>query len=191
LPVSGRKARERLNRDFIRNRFPHRSEILSVLSIAVFICFSWSIFNFFNILSSFILYFALGEIAAVFAYMMAFALLESLAVTGFLVLLSALLPAPWLKHGFAYKGFVILVIATIAALLFQRSLGTVFPPIPALAAFSLLPITFIVIVIRMLRSQPNIKNLIGKIQDRFQVMSFVYIPLGVLCLIVVAFRNLF
>jgi hypothetical protein len=161
------------------------------LSIAVFICFSWSIFNFFNILSSFVLYFTLGEIGSVFAYMMVVALLESLAATGFLFLLSALLPTSWLKYGFAYKGFVILVIASISALLFQKSLDTVFPSFLTLAAFSLLPITFIVVVIRMLRSRPGMQNLIGKIQDRFLVMSFVYIPIGVLCLIVVMFRNLF
>jgi hypothetical protein len=161
------------------------------LSIAVFICFSWSIFSFFYKLSSFVLYLSLGEIASVFAYMMMVALLESLAATGFLVLLSALLPASWMKHGFAYKGFVILVIASINALLFQKSLDTVFPSILSLAAFSLLPIAFIVIMIQLLRSKPTLQNLIGKIQDRFLVMSLVYIPIGVLCLIVVTFRNLF
>jgi hypothetical protein len=83
------------------------------------------------------------------------------------------------------------VIASINALLFQKSLDTVFPSILSLAAFSLLPIAFIVIMIQLLRSKPTLQNLIGKIQDRFLVMSLVYIPIGVLCLIVVTFRNLF
>ena len=51
--------------------------MISVLAIAVFVCFTWTFIGFFNKLSSFILYFTPGEIANILAFMMAFALLES------------------------------------------------------------------------------------------------------------------
>lgn len=184
------KGRKRLKSRFIRYRFPRRSEIISVLAIAVFVCFSWSIIGFFNQLSSFILYFSLAEIGAIFAYMMAFALLESLAVTGFLVLLSALLPSSWLKNGFAYKGFVILVIATIDAILFQKVLEDEYPSILILALFSIVPLVLIAILIRVLQSMPKVQNLLVNIQDRFLVLLFVYVPIGLVSLITVTVRNL-
>lgn len=161
------------------------------MSIAVFICFSWTVFNFFHKLSSFLLYFTLGEIAAVFAYMMAFALLESLAATGLLLLLSIVLPPHWLKQGFSYKGFVILVIATIDALLLQKSLQNVFPSLPELTLFLLLPLALSGIVIGVLHSKPNVQDMLVKIEDRFLVMMFLYIPIGVISLVAVTFRNLF
>jgi hypothetical protein len=188
--TSGRKARESLNRNFIGTRFPHRSDVIAVLSIAVFVCFSWSIIGFFNKLSSFLLYFKPAEIAAIFAYMMAFALLESLVSTGLLVLLSALLPSSWLRDGFAYKGFVILVIATADALALQKSLGDVFPPTRTLLLLSIVPLVLIVILLVALRSTPRLQSLLLNVQDRFLILLFVYLPIGIISLIAVTFRNL-
>ena len=122
--------------------------------------------------------------------MMAFALLESLAVTGILVLLSALFPSGWLKDGFAYKGFVILVIATIDALLLQKSLDTVFPSTLTLVLVSIAPVVLIVILIGILHSMPGMQDFLVKVQDRFLVLSFLYIPIGLASLVAVIFRNL-
>ena len=160
------------------------------MSIAVFVCFSWSIIGFFNKLSSFLLYFKPAEIAAIFAYMMAFALLESLVATSLLVLLSAVLPSSWLREGFAYKGFVILVIATADALAFQKSLGDVFPPTRTLLLLSILPLVLTVVLLVVLRSTPRLQSLLLNVQDRFLILLFVYLPIGIISLIAVTFRNL-
>lgn len=176
--------------DKIRNRFPQRSEMIAVMSIAVFLCFSWTIIGFFNKLSSFLLYFTLGEIAAVFAYMMAFALLESLVVTGILVLISVILPSGWLRDGFGYKGFIILVIAAIDFILLQRSLENVFPSVLNLLLFTLVPIVLSVALIVVIRSRPKVQNLLVNIQDRFLLMLFIYLPIGLISIAAVTFRNL-
>ena len=190
MKTSGGKARERLSWNFIRNRFPHRSEIIAVLSIAVFVCFSWSILGFFHKLSSFLLYLKLGDIGAIFAYMMAFAMLESLAVTAILILLSALLPSNWLRDGFAYKGFVVLLIATADAFLFQKSLEEIFPSILNLVLFSVVPIILIAILISLVHAQPKVQNLLVKVQDRFLIMLFLYLPIGLISLLAVTVRIL-
>ena len=123
--------------------------------------------------------------------MMAFALLESLAVIGFLLLLSAVLPSSWLKDGFAYKGFVILLIATAEALLIQKYLQHEFPSASAWILGVLGPILLITILLMFLRYLPKVQDVLLKIEDRFLILTFVYIPIGLLCLIVVTFRNLF
>jgi hypothetical protein len=174
----------------IRNRLPGRSEIFAVFGVAVFACHSWTMLGFFNKLSSFLLYFNVGEILSIFAYMMSVALLESIAVTILLVLLSIILPSSWLRDGFAYKGFVIIVIASAASILFQKFLPDDYPSTLMLAVSTIVPLALIVILIAVSRSIPRLQSLFLDIQDRISIMLFIYVPIGVLSLLVVLFRNL-
>ena len=176
--------------NLLRNRFPHRSEIIAVLGVAVFVCHSWSVLGFLNKLSSFILYFTLAEIANIFAFMMAFAFLESLAATGFLVLLSMILPAGWLKEGFAFKGLIIIVIATATSVLFQNFLEGEYPSMLMLAAGSILPLLLIAALIAVVRNRPKVQTLLLNIQDRILIMLFIYVPIGLLSLMSIMYRNL-
>jgi len=164
--------------------------VISVLAIAVFVCFTWTLIGFFNKLSSFILYFTPGEIANILAFMMAFALLESLAATGLLILLSAILPSSWLKEGFAFKGFLILLVATLTAILFQKALRDYFPSPQMLLTYTVLPLLVIVLLIWIVKSQPKIQNILLSVQDRILIMLFIYIPIGVIGLMVVMARDL-
>jgi hypothetical protein len=177
--------------ELIRNRFPARSDLLAVFGVAVFVCYTWTLLGFLNKLSSFLLYFTLGEIGNIFAFMMAFTLLESLAVTALLALLSGVLPSGWLKEGFALKGFVILVVATIASILFQKYLlGGEFPSVLGIAAFVLVPLGLSIGLIALIHSRPKAQRILHGILDRIQIMLFVYVPIGLLALIVVLYQNL-
>jgi hypothetical protein len=122
--------------------------------------------------------------------MMAFALLESLAATGLLVLLSAVLPSSWLKEGFAFKGFVILLVATLTAILFQKALRDYFPSPQMLLTYTVLPLLVIVLLIWIVNSQPKIQSILLSVQDRILIMLFIYIPIGVIGLMVVMARDL-
>ena len=164
--------------------------MISVLAIAVFVCFTWTFIGFFNKLSSFILYFTPGEIANILAFMMAFALLESLAATGLLILLSAILPSSWLKEGFAFKGFLILLVATLTAILFQKALRDYFPSPQMLLTYTVLPLLVIVLLIWIVKSQPKIQNILLNVQDRILIMLLIYISIGVIGLMVVMARDL-
>jgi hypothetical protein len=158
--------------------------------VAVFACFSWSLFGFFNKLSSFILYFTLAEIAEIFAFMMAFSLLESSLATLVIVLLSALFPSRWLKDGFAVKGFIILIVASATAILLQHSLTDHFPSALILLTSSVGPILLIALLIMIVRSVPRLQSILVNIQDRILIMLFIYVPIGLFSLMVVIYRNL-
>lgn len=183
-----RKAREGL--DFVRNRFPHRSEIISVLSAAAFVCHGWSLLSFFNKLSSFILRFTLAEISEIFAFMMAFAFLESLVITAFLAGLSAVLPSTWLKDGFASKALVVIVVLTMASLGFQKFLTSSFPSPVLLLSSCLLPLVLIGLLLFLTRSYSRLQQLLAGIQDRLSIMLYIYVPLGVLSLLYIMSRYL-
>ena len=177
--------------DSIARRFPRRSEVLAVFGVVVFVCYTWALLGFLNKLSSFLLYFTLGDIGSIFAFMMAFTLLESLAVTASLALASAILPATWLKDGFAFKGFVILLVATAASILFQKLLlGNEFPPAALIAVFILVPLALSAGLIFVLQPRPRARRILNSILDRVQIMLFVYVPIGLLALIVVLYQNL-
>jgi len=183
-----RKARDTL--DLIKNRFPKRGDLLAVFGVVVFASYSWSLLGFFNKLSSFLLRFTLSEIGDIFAFMMAFTLLESLAVTAVLVLLAAALPSAWLRDGFAIKGFVIVLIATATSILFQRSLEDDYPSTLLLAAVTLIPLILTVALFAVLRSMPKVRSILASIQDRILIMLFIYLPMGLISLVVVMYRNL-
>jgi hypothetical protein len=176
--------------DRIRNRFPSRSDMIAALAVAVFVCFSWTIIGFFNKLSSFILYFTPGEIGNIFAFMMAFALLESLVAAGLLILLSAVLPSSWLRDGFAVKAFVILLVAALAAILFQKALRDYFPSTQTLLAYSMIPLLVMAFLVWFVHSRPRLQKILLSVQDRILIMLFIYVPIGVIGLLVVMARDL-
>ena len=66
--------------NFIKKRLPERNEFYAVLGIVIFVVFGWSMRGFLYEVPSFINYFRVGQILAIFAYMMGFALLESFLV---------------------------------------------------------------------------------------------------------------
>lgn len=177
--------------DFIRNRFPRRSEILTVLGAAVFVCHSWAVLGFLNRLSAFLLYFRVSEIAEVFAFMMAWAFLESLLVTGLLTFLGAILPSRLLRDGFAYKGFIFITVATAAAILFQRNLRSALPAQDTLTLYWLVPLVLAATLIFATQMMPRARDIVLNLADRVSIMLFFYVPIGLLSLMVVMLGTLF
>jgi hypothetical protein len=65
--------------------------------VAAFFGHTWAVHGYLHEQPSFLNYFRAGEILAIFAYMMAFGLFESLAVTMALVFLGSILPLNWIR----------------------------------------------------------------------------------------------
>lgn len=88
------------------NRLPERREMRYAYGGIVFLIYSWALRGFFYQLSSLILYHSLEDILSILAYMMALALLESLAVMALSLIVAAVLPGGWFREGFGYKAFL-------------------------------------------------------------------------------------
>jgi hypothetical protein len=175
----------------LKNRLPRRNEVIAVLGVSVFVCHSWSIRVFLNDLPSLLLYFRLAEMAVIFAYMMAFALLESLIVTAGLALIAGILPSKWLRDGFAYKGFVFVIVGAIAAYVIQKNLRYEFPSTQMLMLNLVVPLVLIALFSAASHAWVPLQNVLLDIQDRISIMLYVYVPLGIVSFFVVVFRNLF
>ena len=122
--------------------------------------------------------------------MMAFAFLESLLVTGVLLTLSAILPYKWLSDGFAYKGFIVLVMATVAAIILQRTMQGELPSLPILTLIWFTPLVWTAVFIKWVQRKPQVQNVLINIAERISIMLFLYVPIGILSLIVIAVGNL-
>lgn len=159
----------------------------------VFLIYSWAIRGFLYQVSSLRLYHTLGEIFAVFSYLMAFALLESLIIMGFLILAGLILPRKWFREGFAYKGFITILVAGIAVIrlhYYLFSLNYALPPINEIYLGVAITVTLLISFVLLFQSMPKLQKYLLLVQERLQIFIYFYIPLGILGLAVVLLRNL-
>jgi hypothetical protein len=184
--------------ELIRKRLPVRADIIKVFNIVLFVVFSWSIRGFLFEIPAFLLYLGLPDISQILFYMLAFALLESVLVTGGLVFVSMILPSNWFKSGFAYKGFLIIVAATIGLILFQgyykigffqnlmRNDYSDFKPILAGLMIGILVLS---ILFWLFHIRPHLQKYLSVLIEQFSVFGYIYLPLGVIGFLVVIMRN--
>lgn len=123
--------------------------------------------------------------------MMAWAFLESLLVTGLLILLAAILPSRWLRDGFAYKGFIFIAVATAAAILFQKNLKGALPSPDTLTLYWFVPLALIAVLIAAVQMMPRARDVLLNLADRVSIMLFLYVPIGLLSLMIIVLGNLF
>jgi hypothetical protein len=187
-----------LGLELMRKRLPITADILRLFNIVLFVVFSWSIRGFLFEIPAFLLYLSLPDISQILFYMLAFALLESIFVTGGLVLVSMILPSNWFRSGFAYKGFLIILAATIGLILFQgyykigffqdlmRNDYSDFKPILAGLMVSILSLT---ILFWLFHIKPRLQKYLSVLIEQFSVFGYIYLPLGVIGFLVVIIRN--
>lgn len=145
------------------------------------------------------LYLGLGDIVAILSYMLGFALIESTSVLAILILISILLPQNWLKVGFAYKCFLIILVTTIGLILFQGyyKIGyfqnlinhdyTGFTPI---VIGLIMSVVILMGLLLFFENRLRLQNYMTMLMDRFSVFGYIYIPLGLIGILVVLFRNI-
>lgn len=176
-----------------RERIPGQEDIFYVFGGIVFGVYSWAIRGFLYQVSSLRLYHTLGEILAIFAYVMAYALLESLVIMAFLILVGFSLPGKWFREGFAYKGFITTVVTGAAMIILHYYLHSLNYELPSMRLIYLgMGITMILLVslLWFIQNRPPLQKVLLAAQERLQIFVYFYIPLGILGLAVVLLRNL-
>jgi hypothetical protein len=172
---------------------PSLSEIASIFGVVVFIVHTWSIRGFLYKLPSFLYYFTLGDVLSVLAYMMAFALLESAMVTLGLVILSLVLPVKWFKQGFVYKCFALLVVGVTASIWLQLFLkgGLADADYDVIFMGGRISILAGIGLVLLFHYVKPLQKFAETFAERLSVFSYLYVPIGMLSLLVVILRNLF
>src|SRR4030042_5643748 len=103
----------------ISERFPSRQEATPVLSVIVFIVFSWTLYRMFWYVPSWLEYLSAWNVVITAAYVLSFALFQSVIVFGLICALSFVLPQKIYRQQFIAQACSIAVAMSICAFLLQ------------------------------------------------------------------------
>ena len=131
--------------------------------------------------------YSMGEILVIAAYMLAFALLETLLVMMVMVFLAALLPGILLKDGFSYKASFFFIAFAVISIHLQYIM-TNQPKISFLAIELVRALILWLVPILLVQFIRILRRIVMDILDRLTIFSYIYIPLGAISLLVVLIR---
>ena len=97
----------------LRDRLPDFQEIKLVFLMVVFPVHAWSIIVFLFNLPATLLRMTISQLVGVLSYQLVFAFLESVLVSGIIVLLAIFLPQNWLRRNFTQRGSLLVVVSVI------------------------------------------------------------------------------
>ncbi len=173
---------------------PGWQEIFPVFSLIIFIVFTWTIYRMAWELQSWLYSNTLPQILILAAYVLAFALIESLVVMAFVLLFGLILPNMVFRDHFVAQGSIMVAILTLIALVLQHypDAFTLLAPISLLLIPLALVAWLIILLVGSAYFLERKRSIITRIQnltDRLTVFSYIYIPLSLVGLLVVIIRN--
>ena len=174
---------------FFQKRLPEKNEMFLALSMAAFLVFTWSMRALFFNFPAFLLSYTVGEILVIAAYMLAFALLETLLATLVILILAVILPGALLKDGFSYKaafffiGFGVISIHLQYVMTNQPKISFLLLELGRALALWLVPVL-------LTRTVTLARRIVMDTLDRLTIFAYIYLPLGALSLLVVTVRLL-
>ncbi|HLO18436.1 MAG TPA: hypothetical protein VK206_26625 [Anaerolineales bacterium] len=175
-------------------RLPKSQAILQVYAVIAVMFSGWTIIAFLWKLSAWLLLLNIGEIFTIFAYAMVVNLVESLIILLLLLIVCALLPSHILRDDFTVRG-AILSIGLIGSLMafvgsytrFGLEGGVILLMGPVLI---LLLTAFLLGFASKFRFMRLLHSTVLWMSDRLVIFLFILLPLFVILLVYVIFRNI-
>lgn len=174
-----------------RERLVSRKEIWLLLAVAALPIYSWSIFFFLERFTGWLYYLSVWEIAGIFAYTQAFALVESLLIVAGVVLLALVLPRRLLRADLVPMGTAIILLSALWAIVAQYNdqiLRELSPPM-LLLWVGIYALSIVAAWFLLYRSR-RVKQLMTSVAERVSILLYLYLPLSLLSLVIVLLRNL-
>jgi hypothetical protein len=170
--------------------------MLLVLSVIIFFDFTWTLYRFSYYLPSWLGYLSTLGTLVVAAYTLSFALLESLVFLVFLVFLSLVFPSRFFQDKFVPQGSALTAVLGSGAFFLQRKIFIFYSMEMWQLAATVIAIPIAVVVLVLISSFlldrfKMLPRLANTVADRMTLFAWIYIPLGLLGLVVVVLRNLF
>ncbi len=173
-------------------RLPARSEVFSVYSVIVFLCYSWGVFVFMFNLPSWILMSPLGEVAAYFAYGLTFTFLDTILQLALVLLVTLLLPAAWLQKDFVVSGSVFAAMSFFWILVVQIVfLEVAKEPFTSLWMVIAVAVITTVLFVFVFRRYSLFRKPVLWLSSSTGVFVYIYGFLTAISLVAVLIRNLF
>jgi len=176
----------------LKNRFPALKQTLAIYGVISLIVYCWTIIWFFWKLPSWEYFMTLGEIATVFAYAMATNFLESLTVLLMPLFLCAVLPAKWFKDFFLSRGSSLAVLGLGYMIYISSNIGSNNDKYPANVVHFIPVIGLLILLLTFLIGRIIfLRKLFEGLADRATIFSYIFLPVGLISLLIVIGRNIF
>jgi len=183
----------------IVEKFPTKEEIIPIYATIVFPIYSWTIYRLlWNLPSWQKDLFNIGDMLVLGAYGLAFAFIESLTILVLIVFLSVVLPAKCLRNKFVAQGSAVLWVFFVLAITAQYFIASTVFLSWNIKEFVISSTLILALSIVLLTVAPyfliyrieKLESFFTTLADRMTVFLFIYLPLGILSLILVIVRNI-
>ncbi len=182
-------------KEHLESKLPSRQEVLPVFSVIVFIVFTWTLYRMFFQIPSLLFYMRVWDVLIISAYVLAFALLESVVVLGLLLIFSLLFPVKYFKDNFVAQGSTVVLMISMGAVALQRKMKIMYKldgwELILYLFVILAAVVFVIYVASYIYDRFKIlPRLINTVAERMIVFVILYVPLSILGLFVVFVRNI-
>ena len=184
----------------LMNRLPSKDELIPVYATILFPIYTWTIYRLlWNLPSWQKDLFSSWDMLVLGAYGLAFALVESLTVLGFILFLSVILPRKYLRDKFVAQGSAVLWAFFTLAVAAQYGIASVVFLNWSIKQFAITSAFIVVLSILLLTVGPyfliyrfkKLEVFFTSLADRMTIFLIIYLPLGILSLILIIVRNIF
>ena len=144
---------------------------------------------------SWLSYLSVPNVLVLSAYALAFDLIETLIMFGFIILLSALLPGKIFREKFVTQGSFIAFVLSFCAIMLQRNIGVIYDlDLRQVIYYPFLSLVALIILIVLFSFVFDhfkwLPRLINSLADRMIAFAIIYVPISLACLFIVIARNL-
>jgi len=175
---------------FIKNKLPRLAQAYPVYAVIVILTYGWTIYWALWKLPSWLDFLPLGEIGAIFCYLMATNLIESLLALFGVIFLSLILPRKWFRDLFVSRGSVLTASILISIMIFEYHFdkpADYFYKFPLYFPFILLLAGILAFLAGWIRI---VRNAVEVFAENAIIFLFILLPLSFLSLLVIIVRNL-
>jgi hypothetical protein len=174
-----------------KNRLPSSQEAIYAFVASILPIHIWLIFNVMREIPAWILRLSLWDMIGVIAYSLAFALVETAIIFLGVVLLGVILPKSWFRHKFVALSSTIVFLASFWVIFLHYNIEIIDERllVPAVIWGGTLVLALILAITAVLRST-KIEAAIDAFVKRLAALSFIYLFLDLVGIILVIIRNL-
>ena len=170
----------------ILKRIPDRKYLLPVYGLIVMFVYGWSLYQFFRDVPGWIKFLTVGEIGGVLAYTLAVDFLESLLILAGLIVISICLPLKWFHDDFIVRAGV----TVLYSLGFFIFLALQPNPSYQLSNYIIRGIVDLAFLHFVIKDVSLFRKVTSSLADRSTVFLYLSIPLSLLALVIVLYRNI-
>jgi len=175
----------------IVKKIPKLEDIAPVYAVIVMMIYPWTLTRYFWKLSSWILFASVGDLAALFAYMVVVNLLESILVLLVPLAMSVVLPQRWFYDRFKTRSVALVLFGLGFLIYLNKNLHADAPfPLALVRWIPMVAIAILVLVFLVDRVD-FLRRVLEELAGRLTIFLYISIPVSVISLVVVLVRNVF